>query len=111
MKTINDKFGHLHGDLAVKTIASVISSVIPKNWLAIRYGGDEFMLIVPTEMPAYVVRVIRECLREEIASCEDRLHYTLQVSIGYADWDGRRANFRKSVINADHMMYEDKRVN
>ena len=45
MKTINDKFGHLHGDLAVKTIASVISSVIPKNWLAIRYGGDEFLIL------------------------------------------------------------------
>lgn len=45
MKTINDKFGHLHGDLAVKTIAAAVLDVIPKNWLGIRYGGDEFLVV------------------------------------------------------------------
>ena len=113
-KQINDTYGHVEGDRALVIVSKALKSAsvsLGNSVFLCRYGGDEFMLIVPTEMPAYVVRVIRECLREEIASCEDRLHYTLQVSIGYADWDGRRANFRKSVINADHMMYEDKRVN
>lgn len=45
MKTINDEFGHLHGDLAVKTVAEAILSVIPKSWYGIRYGGDEFLVI------------------------------------------------------------------
>lgn len=45
MKTINDKFGHLHGDLAVKTVADAILQVIPKTWCGIRYGGDEFLVI------------------------------------------------------------------
>lgn len=45
MKTINDKFGHLHGDLAVKTISAATMEVVPKNWLCIRYGGDEFLVV------------------------------------------------------------------
>lgn len=45
MKIINDKFGHLHGDLAVKTVANTISSVIPRQWLCVRYGGDEFFVL------------------------------------------------------------------
>ena len=45
MKTINDKFGHLHGDLAVKTIAQAVLQVVPRNWLCIRYGGDEFLVV------------------------------------------------------------------
>ena len=45
MKYINDKFGHLHGELAVKTIAAAAMEVIPRTWLPIRYGGDEFLIV------------------------------------------------------------------
>jgi GGDEF domain-containing protein len=54
--------------------------------------------------------VIRECLREELSNRDERQYYTLQVSIGYAPWDGKISSFRKSVVNADQMMYEDKRA-
>ena len=45
MKHINDKFGHLHGDLAVKTVAAAVLETVPRNWLVIRYGGDEFLVV------------------------------------------------------------------
>ena len=45
MKVINDKYGHLQGDTAIKIVASVIKSSIPKNWKAVRYGGDEYVII------------------------------------------------------------------
>ena len=111
-KQINDTYGHLEGDRALVTVSNALKSAcvsLGNTGFLCRYGGDEFLLIVPTEMPAYVVQVIRECLREELRKSEDRQYYTLQVSVGYASWNGHVANFRKSVVAADKMMYDDKR--
>jgi len=113
-KQINDTYGHVEGDRALVTVSKALKSAcvsLGNTGFLCRYGGDEFLLIVPTEMPAYVIQVVRECLREEIAKQDDRQYYKLEVSLGYAPWNGHRSNFRKSVINADRMMYEDKRIN
>jgi diguanylate cyclase (GGDEF)-like protein len=45
MKVINDKYGHLQGDLAICTVAKVIKQVLKKNWIVVRYGGDEFLMV------------------------------------------------------------------
>ena len=45
MKVINDKFGHLQGDNAIKITADVIRGSIPAGWKAVRYGGDEYVII------------------------------------------------------------------
>ncbi|OWV27191.1 GGDEF domain-containing protein [Fibrobacter sp. UWB1] len=111
-KQINDTYGHIEGDRALVLVSKALKSAcacMGKSVFLCRYGGDEFLLVVQTEIPEYVIRIIRECLREEIENRDERRYYTLQVSIGYASWDGRVSNFRKSVIDADQMMYEDKR--
>ena len=45
MKLINDKYGHLQGDLALCTVAEAIKKTLPKDWIAVRYGGDEFIMV------------------------------------------------------------------
>ena len=45
MKLINDYYGHLQGDMAIKTVAEAIKQEIPKDWISIRFGGDEFLII------------------------------------------------------------------
>ncbi len=45
MKMINDKYGHLQGDLALCTVAEAIKKTLPKDWIAVRYGGDEFIMV------------------------------------------------------------------
>jgi len=45
LKYINDCFGHNHGDLAIITLANTLKKYSPKDALAIRYGGDEFLII------------------------------------------------------------------
>ena len=45
MKKTNDLYGHDMGDSAIKEIASIILKVISKEDIAIRYGGDEFVII------------------------------------------------------------------
>ena len=45
MKLINDKYGHLQGDYAICTVAEAIKRTMPSDWIAVRFGGDEFIMV------------------------------------------------------------------
>ena len=45
MKLINDKYGHLQGDIALCTVADAIKETMPSDWIAVRFGGDEFIMV------------------------------------------------------------------
>lgn len=45
MKLINDKYGHLQGDYAICTVAEAIKRTLPPDWIAVRFGGDEFIMV------------------------------------------------------------------
>ena len=45
MKLINDKYGHLQGDIALCTVADAIKMTMPPDWIAVRFGGDEFIMV------------------------------------------------------------------
>ena len=47
MKRINDKYGHLHGDNAIRTVVAAINANVGPNAIAVRFGGDEFLIIAP----------------------------------------------------------------
>ena len=45
MKLINDRYGHLQGDYALCTVAEAIKRTMPADWIAVRFGGDEFIMV------------------------------------------------------------------
>jgi len=111
-KQINDTCGHMEGDRALVLISRALKNACGRLKMSIflcRYGGDEFLMIAQTKKPDDVLKVVRECLKEEIKNRKGPQNYTLEASMGYASWDGRAATFRDSVVNADQKMYEDKR--
>ena len=55
------------------------------------------------------MRVIETCVKEEVLNRPASLTYEVNVSLGYALWDGNASSFKQSVAEADLMMYEDKR--
>ena len=88
-KEINDCFGHLAGDRAIHGVAQVIVANCRPGLLAARYGGDEFVIILP-EIGAETAKIVAERLRHEVmaASIEDHhgnpLPY-LTLSVGVAE--------------------------
>ena len=112
-KQINDTYGHAEGDKALILVAQALKNActyLKGSVFLCRYGGDEFLLIAPTEMPDAVVAQIRECLLNEILKRNSKNSFAIEVSIGYASWDGKRSSFKKCLNEADQKMYEDKRL-
>ncbi len=109
MKHINDNFGHLHGDLAVKTVAAAVLQVIPKNWKAVRYGGDEFLVVGNSYnyKGEDYCQLITECLNKKVALM--KLPYTLSASAGtYQVGPDSPLTLQQAVEKVDEIMYEKK---
>ncbi|MBQ8951245.1 MAG: GGDEF domain-containing protein [Eubacterium sp.] len=110
MKVINDKYGHLQGDAAIKIVANVIKSSIPQNWKAVRYGGDEYVIIGKYDSSKDMESVKIEIIEKSGRVSEDlNLPFRLSVSVGYVVIDpenklGNEEYFRM----ADEAMYEMK---
>ncbi len=83
MKRINDKYGHLQGDIAICTVAEAIKATMPPDWIAVRFGGDEFILVgkCETEQEA---DAIKEALAENLDNIKSKnnLIFPLSVSLG-----------------------------
>ena len=111
MKTINDKFGHLHGDLAVKTIASSVMDVVPRNWLCIRYGGDEFLVVGNSKNynGEDYCSTIQQNLAKKTANM--KLPYNLSASVGtYSVPPSSPLTLEEAVEKVDEIMYEKKQA-
>lgn len=109
MKIINDKHGHLHGDLAVKIVAEEIKSTIPDSWIPIRYGGDEFVILGPVnaKKDSDCLQNINDKLAERAK--EMSLPYTPSVSVGYSIASADSIHTLEQEINiADKIMYQAK---
>ena len=109
MKHINDKFGHLHGDLAVKTVAAAVLETIPKNWLCIRYGGDEFLVIGNSKN--YNGEDYCTMIKERLTKKTSVMHlpYNLTASVGtYSVPPQTDLTLEQAIENVDNIMYEQK---
>lgn len=110
MKTINDFYGHLNGDLAIKATAEAFKRYSPEEWLFGRYGGDEFIAVgscPPVDAIEQMIKQINESMSSEFKSLN--LAFMLHASIGYAviepDDD---LSIDDYIERADKYMYSEK---
>lgn len=107
MKTINDKFGHLQGDLAVKTVAEAISVCLPSGYLAVRYGGDEFVIIGSYKENLDLCEKIKVFLDGRAEKMT--LPYKLTVSFGEKIFaPNETSSLSMAIKEVDEIMYEQK---
>ncbi|MCR4735881.1 MAG: GGDEF domain-containing protein [Treponema sp.] len=111
MKHINDNFGHLHGDLAVKTVAASVLEIVPKNWLCVRYGGDEFLVVGNSRN--YNGEDYCQKIKERLAKKTSVMHlpYNLSASVGsYSVPANSELTLEQAVENVDSIMYYQKQT-
>ena len=110
MKVINDKYGHLNGDLAIRATADAFKKHSPEGWLFGRYGGDEFIAVGPctsTENIEKNLRRLSESMSEEFKSLN--LNFLLHASVGYTVIEpGDDESIADYIERADKYMYAEK---
>ncbi len=110
-KQINDLYGHQTGDRILKEVAIFLGNSIRETDFLIRYGGDEFLLIlIETGLTATVVRE-RILENSQLAEVTTNIIGTpVTLSIGNAHWDPTTGiSIRETLVEADKQMYIHKR--
>ena len=107
-KICNDTYGHHAGDLALEAAANAIQSCIRSSDLLIRYGGDEFLLVLPG-IPSDILQTKLEQIRAAVqqATVPGYSHFRLSLSIG-GTMQAITDSMENAVRRADRLMYQAK---
>ena len=113
LKEINDIYGHSHGDNALILFSGVLKACVGEEMIAVRYGGDEFLIIGPVknkkEAEAFKGKLEAELKRANETS---GLPYQIEASIGYVLTDVKGSSELDDYVEeADELMYEVKKQN
>lgn len=111
LKYINDNFGHDMGNLAIRSIASAIHKSCPVGSVCMRYGGDEFVCVIPDfDLPRMhqLEKTILHAL-EEISDVS-RFPFPLETSIGSVIADDAVFSLNDYINLADQKMYASKKA-
>jgi diguanylate cyclase (GGDEF)-like protein len=104
-KDVNDRHGHLLGDRALRAVADAVAASIRDRDVAVRYGGEEFLILLPDTRLASAVQVA-ERIRQRIANAP--LPFPLTVSIGLAAGEPTRDWSEQVFDRADQALYRAK---
>ena len=110
LKLVNDSFGHAAGDQLLRRLAEVVRSIVRPSDTLYRWGGDEFLLVLPgaqaVDVQPRIEDVISQSnlLRVREANPE---HLRLLVSVGAADFSGPQ-DLEAAIERADNAMYAQK---
>ena len=111
LKSINDRLGHFHGDRVLHGVGEVITAGVRRIDTAARYGGDEFVVLLPETDPtgAYVlaekIRIGVEAMPVELP--DTSIVPSLSIGVVSYPHDGTTAD--ELMISADGAMYASKR--
>jgi diguanylate cyclase (GGDEF)-like protein len=110
-KAVNDRFGHLMGDYVLAQIAGILKSCVRGSDYVVRYGGDEF-LIVLSETDTAGSEIVTNRIRQKVAEWDraNRLgDFSIGVSLGlHQHVAGQSAE--QAVSEADARMYAEKQA-
>lgn len=113
-KRVNDAHGHLAGSHVLMETAAVILSSIRDTDAVARYGGDEFVIVLPDtqiELAGTVAERIREKLAQYQFNAGRNLKLSLTASFGVAAFPEHASSPQQLIAAADKAMYEAKAAN
>ncbi len=110
-KRINDVYGHLVGSRLLAEIGVLVKSWAGADNPAFRYGGDEFVVLLPDhdkERGTAVARSLFRSLRKARFLADEHLHLELRGSFGMATYPEDGTTIDRIIKSADDMMYHVK---
>lgn len=112
-KTVNDRFGHPAGDLAIRKFAEIIRTITRSSDLVCRYGGDEFAVLLASsnveQARAYADHLVEKLAATEIPVPRHATPIHLTTSGGLAMYPGDGRSTTELLHAADDALYEAKR--
>jgi diguanylate cyclase (GGDEF)-like protein len=111
-KKVNDTYGHPAGDVVLRNLATLVKSTMRNSDMTVRYGGEEFAVILPmTDLAG--CKVFAERLRrrvEEMETVIDDIPITITISIGLTTYEPSMQGIDKSQMMrvADSALYQAK---
>ncbi len=100
-KAINDTLGHLVGDRILREVAEVLQEEVRGSDLVVRFGGDEFLIVLPEEGGEGASALVRRI--------QARLAGTTEISAGVAEYHPELASIDELLAAADRKLYAMKR--
>jgi diguanylate cyclase (GGDEF)-like protein len=112
LKAINDRLGHYHGDRVLRAVGEVIAAGVRKIDTAARYGGDEFVVLLPETDPTGAF-VLAEKIRlgvRDVALDLPPTDVRPSISVGVVSYPDDGTTADELMISADGAMYASKRA-
>ncbi|HLR35422.1 MAG TPA: GGDEF domain-containing protein [Tissierellales bacterium] len=108
LKGINDNYGHVKGDKVIKIVGESIKDSMRKEDIAIRYGGDEFIILTFNQNKKIANSII-QTIKKEIRQSIGKEKINISISAGIACTDCF-INFQDMLRIADKDLYEEKKM-
>lgn len=107
LKGVNDNWGHGAGDQYIKETANIMKNVLPEEGICVRWGGDEFLLIVENCDEEACKKLVEE-IEEQQKIKKKEIPY-MEIAIGYQVRRNLHREEDEVIQAADQSMYEDKK--
>ncbi len=111
-KPVNDRHGHANGDRVLHNVAAIIRAAVRTSDIVARYGGDEFVVVMPDaadEQAQAVARRVVDAVRDAEHELGDHATVRVGISAGLAIYPADGRNHAQLLRAADAAMYAAKR--
>jgi len=106
LKLVNDAFGHQEGDRFIQTIAAILKQCCGTKDVVSRWGGDEFLILLPEATAKDAERLIDRILARCLEESDEKMQ--LSIALGYARMSGENDDIQRVLREAEQWTYRRK---